>query len=42
MTLNDLDYATEERVVRALGTGIAGLLSDNPKLLDYFKAVLKS
>jgi hypothetical protein len=42
MTLTDIDDALEERIVRALGTGITGLLADNPKLLDYFKAAMKA
>ena len=40
MSLTDFDVQLEERVVRALGTGLTGLFADNPKLLDYFKATL--
>lgn len=40
MSLSDLDEQLEERVVRALGTGLTGLYSDNPKLLDYIKTAL--
>lgn len=40
MTLTDIDDALEERIVRAMGTGLAGVIADNPKLLDYFKATL--
>lgn len=40
MSLTDLDDQLEERIVRALGTGLTGLYADNPKLLDYYKAVL--
>lgn len=42
MTLTDIDDAVEERIVRALGTGLAGLFADNPKMLDYLKAVQKA
>jgi Zn-dependent peptidase ImmA (M78 family) len=42
MSLTDLDDQLEERIVRALGTGLAGMYSDNPKLLDYIKAAIVS
>jgi Zn-dependent peptidase ImmA (M78 family) len=40
MSLTDLDEQLEERIVRALGTGLTGLFSDNPSLLDYYKMTL--
>ena len=40
MSLTDLDDQLEERIVRALGTGLTGLFSDNPKLLDYIKTAI--
>lgn len=35
---NELEHATEERMVRALTPWILGVLRDNPKLVDYLLA----
>jgi len=40
MSLSDLDEQLEERIVRALGTGLTGLYADNPKLLTYIQTAI--
>lgn len=37
----EYDMVPEETYVRALATGLAGALNDNPDLLPYIKASLK-
>lgn len=41
MTIGFADAEMEEMVVRKLGTGITGVLLDNPELVSYINAVAR-